>query len=412
MLRPRERFRRNDWPTLGVELELQLVDAVSLALKSAIDALLEHLPAELHGSAKPELMQCFVEVTSDPCRTVDEVGGDLTRKLGAVERAADRCGTRLLWAATHPFSHWRDQQLSPGERYARLVETLQVAVVRHVVFGLHVHVGVRSGDRAARLCDRLQRHLPVLLALSVNSPFWCGRPTGLQSHRIEVLADSPIGGPPPRMRSWRHYLEIVDRLFAAGCIRSVKDLWWDVRPNPAYGTVEVRICDMPPDLPSVLGLTALIQCLVADLSEEIDRRAAVPEGDPLLVRQNRWRACRYGPGATFVDPVSLEATPARRAVERLVERLRPVAERLGSGRHLDDVLGMAAGSTGSERQVALHEQAGDLAKVVRRLVERSRLTPQAPSDVRLGWPRPIGQGHPGSVTGPSRPVVPFGIPVA
>jgi carboxylate-amine ligase len=213
------------------------------------------------------------------------------------------------------------------------------------------------------------------------------------------------------MRSWRHYLEIVDRLFATGCIRSVKDLWWDVRPNPAYGTVEVRICDMPPDLPSVLGLTALIQCLVMDLSEEIDRRAAVPQGDPLLDRQNRWRACRYGLGATFVDPVSLEATPARRAVERLVERLRPIAGRLGSGRHLDYVMGMAAGPTGSERQVALHSQAGDLAEVVRRLVERSRLTPRAPFDVPLGWPLPIGLGHPGSATGPSRPVVPFGIPV-
>ena len=235
-------FHRNDWPTLGVEVELQLVDAESMALRSAIADVLAHLPGDLHASAKTEWVQSCVEITSDACRSVAEVGEDLSRKIRAVERAADRCGTRLLWAASHPFSHWRDQDITPDERYAGLVETHQIAVVRHVVFGLHVHVGVDSGDKAVVIGDRLQRHLPLLLALSVNSPYWCGRPTGLHSRRTQVLEGSPFGGPPPRMRSWGDYLATLDRLFTAGFIHSVKDLWWDLRPNPVYGTVECHGC--------------------------------------------------------------------------------------------------------------------------------------------------------------------------
>ena len=367
-------FHRNDWPTLGVEVELPLVDAESMALSSAIADVLAHLPGDLHASAKKELVQSCVEITSDACRSVAEVGEDLSRKIRAVERAADRCGTRLLWAAAHPFSHWRDQDITPDERYAGLVETHQIAVVRHVVFGLHVHVGVDSGDKAVVICDRLQRHLPLLLALSANSPYWCGRPTGLHSHRTQVLEGSPFSGPPPRMRSWGDYLATLDRLFTAGFIHSVKDLWWDLRPNPVYGTVEVRICDMPPDLPSVLGLTALLQCLVHSLSEQIDRGDGMSEDDPLLVRQNRWRACRYGLGAVLVDPVTLEAMPARQAAEHLAVRLRPASEWLGCAEALDQVPALAAGPTGSERQIALHEETGDLARMVRQFVRQSRLT--------------------------------------
>src|SRR5262249_50720649 len=169
-------FHRNDWPTLGVEVELPLVDAESMALRSAIADVLAHLPDDLHASAKKELAQWCVETPRAACRSVAQVGEDLSRKIRAVERAADRCGTRLLWAAAHPFSHWRDQDITPDERYAGLVETHQIAVVRHVVFGLHVHVGVDSGDKAGVVCDRLQPHPPLLLALSAHSPYSVRRP--------------------------------------------------------------------------------------------------------------------------------------------------------------------------------------------------------------------------------------------
>jgi carboxylate-amine ligase len=361
-------FRRNDWPTLGVEVELQLVDEESLVLTSASEAILADLPAWVGQSVKPEFMQCYVEINTDVCRTVDDVETDLLRKLRVTEEAAAHHGTRLFWAATHPFSHWQDQQITPQQRYGRLADWLGEAILRPVTFGLHVHVGVDSGDKAIQVGERLLEFLPVLLALSANSPFWHGRLTGYHAHRIEMLESTPTGGPPPRMRSWREYKALVDRLRAAGFIESRRELWWDVRPNADNGTVEVRICDMPSNLPDLLGLTALIQCLVSRLAAEVDQGTPPRDAHPWLVRQNRWRACRYGVGAELVDPLSLEAVPARQAADRLARRLAGVANRLGCVRHLEHVRCMSGQPSGAERQIALFEETGDLAEVVRRLL--------------------------------------------
>ena len=370
------RFRSNGWSTLGVEIELQLVDAETMALRSAIADVLSELPTELHDSVKPEFMQCYVEINTGVCRTVDEVAADLGPKIRAVERAADRHGLRLFWAATHPFSLWRDQQITPDERYYRLADWLQETVVRPVTFGLHVHVGVNSGDKAIEVGRRMQRYLPVLLAMSANSPFWHGRMTGHHAHRIEVLEGFPTGGPMPAMGSWAQYLNLVNQMKAAGFIDSHRELWWDVRPNAENGTIEVRICDMPADLNDVLGLTATIQCLVRSLSDEIDRGIIEPEPEPhpLMIRQNRWRACRFGLGAEIVDPNTLEALPARQAAESLIRRLGRLAGSLDCRRHLDHALNMTVRPTGSERQLILYEKVGDLAEVVRRLTRQSRLS--------------------------------------
>ena len=367
-------FRRNGWPTIGVEVELQLVDAESMGLRSAIAEVLSEVPADLHHSVKPEFMQCYVEINTGVCRTVDEVEADLTTKIRAVERAADRRGVRLFWAATHPFSYWRDQEITPNERYYQLADWLQETVVRPVTFGLHVHVGVDSGDKAIQVGRRIQRYLPLLLAMSANSPFWHGRMTGHHAHRIEVLEGFPTGGLMPALGSWAEYLELVDRMKAAGFIDSHRELWWDVRPSAENGTIEVRICDMPADLRDVLGLTAMIQCLVRSLSDEIDRGLTTPEPHPLMIRQNRWRACRFGMGAELVDPNTMEALPARQAAEALIRRLGKLSGFLGCRRHLGHALDMAAQPTGSERQIALAEEVGDLVEVVRRLTEQSQLS--------------------------------------
>jgi carboxylate-amine ligase len=384
-------FRGNAWPTLGVEIELQLVDSRSMALKSAIGEILADLPSTLHDSVKPEFMQCYVEINTDVCRTVDEVEADLAPKIRAVERVADRHGVRLAWAATHPFSCWRDQQITPDDRYYKLAALLQETVVRPVTFGLHVHVGVESGDKAILIGHRIQRYLPILLAMSSNSPFWQGRATGHQSHRVDVLEGFPTGGMMPPLSSWAEFRDLLDQMQTAGFVESHRELWWDVRPNAAHGTIEVRICDMPADLPDVLGLTAIIQCLVRSLSEEIDRGRVGPEPHPLLLRQNRWRACRFGLDAKLVDPSTMEAQPARGAAEALIRRLEGLSGQLGCHRPLGHALGMTVRPTGAERQLILHREVGDLAEVVRRLAGRSRLSAEPVGrhgfDGRAGgWP--------------------------
>jgi carboxylate-amine ligase len=364
------RFEPNDWPTLGVEIELQLVDARTMALRSAFDALHARLPVGLQAQVKPELMQCYLEINSAKCRSVAEIEADLSRTIRAVESAADAAGLRLLWAATHPFSPWHEQEITRNERYLGLVELLQDSARRLVCFGLHVHVGVDSGDKAVMIADRILRHLPTLLALSANSPFWNGRNTGLHSQRSKVMADLPTAGLPPLMRNWSEYVWLLRHMIETRFITTIREVWWDVRPHPNFGTVEVRICDLPPDLPSVLGLTALVQCLVQGLSHEIDRGTYLHDCHPFLVRLNKWRACRHGLSAELVDPYTQESLPARHVVRKLVSNLMGVARELDCVPYLESVLDMAERPTGSERQLAIHAECGDLVELVRRLTDQ------------------------------------------
>ena len=363
-------FTRNDYPTLGVEIELQLVDAESFALTSAIAEILERIPAEFAGRVKPELMQSYLEINTEICRTVADVELDLTAKLQVVAAAAEEVGTRLFWAATHPFSNWHEQRITPNERYYKLVELLQETARRLVTFGLHVHVGIESGDKAVMLCDRIMRHLPTLLALSSNSPFWNARFTGMHSQRSKVMENLPTAGLPPLMRNWSEYVWLVNHLINTGFINSIREIWWDVRPHHNFGTVEVRICDMPGTLPDVLGLTAVIQCLVHALSAEIDAGTYQHDCHPMIVRQNKWRASRYGMGAKLVDPQTQAVLDARVTVQDLVGRLRATGEELGCSAYLDHALLMTEQPTGAERQLAIYRESGQLREIVRKLTER------------------------------------------
>jgi carboxylate-amine ligase len=384
-------FPNNQWPTLGVELELQLVDAETAALTGAIDDVLAGVPADLADQVKPEFLRSYVELNTNTCRTVAEAAADLSRTVAAVDAAASRCGARLFWAGTHPFSRWRDQQITPNERYHELADLLKETVLRPVTFGMHVHVGVGSGDEAIGVINRLMPHLPVLLALSANSPLWHGRETGLHAYRIDMLEAMPTGGLPPMLSGWDEYLALTGRLYDCGFIRSAKDLWWDVRPNSRYGTVEVRICDMPPDLPGVLGLTALIQCLVHDLARHAAQAAPPEPHAELLIRQNRWRACRFGLDAELVNIATGKAKPARECVRSLVARLAPTAEALGCREELEHVRRMADGPTGAQRQLAIFGETGDPAAVVRRLVDEAAAALHAPTAPPAGAP-PLGPG--------------------
>jgi carboxylate-amine ligase len=369
------KFVTNDRPSLGVEIELNLVDHQTMALRSAITEVLAEIPDELQVAVKPELLQCYLEINSKVCNDVDEVRTDLEEKLSVVREAASRHDLRLFWSATHPFSRWQDQDVSPSERYHSLIDLLQETARRLVTFGLHVHVGVDSGDKAIMICDRIMQHLPTLLAFSANSPFWQGRNTGLHSHRVKVMETLPTAGLPPLMRNWSEYTWLLNHMVQTGFITTIREIWWDVRPHHNFGTVEVRICDMPPTIEHVLALTALIQCLVFDLSEEIDRGTYQYDCHPFMVRQNKWRACRYGMEAKLVDPVTYQAIPARRVVHGLVDRLEERGEQLGCAHYLRSVRELAERPTGSMRQLQIYQETHNLAEVVRRMLVMTEPAP-------------------------------------
>jgi carboxylate-amine ligase len=213
----------------------------------------------------------------------------------------------------------------------------------------------------------------VLLALSANSPCWEARITGLQSSRSKVMEGLPTAGLPTPMRNWSEYTWLINHLVQTGYINTIREIWWDVRPHHNFGTVEVRVCDMPASLDEALGLVALVQCLVTRLSNDIDEGTYQPEYHPMVVRQNKWRACRYGPRAQLVDRLTHELRSIPELTESLVRRLWPVAEELRCQEYLQRALGMAAGPSGADRQVALLEETGDPAEAVRRLTEETRL---------------------------------------
>ena len=298
-------------------------------MKSAINDILAGVPKRLHERFKPELMQCCLEINTDVCRSVAQVETDLEDKLVLAGQLAERINTRLYWAGTHPFSSWHDQNVTPDERYLGLVELLQDTARRLITFGLHVHVGVDTGDKALMICERIMNHLPTLLALSSNSPFWNSRPTGLQSQRSKLMDNLPTAGLPPLMRNWSEYVWLVNHLIDTGFINTIREIWWDVRPHNIFGTVEVRICDLPGSLEDVLGLTAAVQCLVHALSQEIDAGTYQHDCHPTMLRQNKWRACRHGMDANLVDPITQACLPARTVVRKLVDLLRDTSADLG-----------------------------------------------------------------------------------
>lgn len=375
---PKIDFRHNDRPTVGIELELGLVDAETMALSSAYGLLNAQLTADGHQDAdgtqyKPELMQCVLEINTDVCESIGEADRDLTRKLQIVQAAADSLGLRLWWGATHPFSQWGDQRITPDDRYLMLVSLLQDMARRLVTFGLHVHVGVDSGDKAVMICDRIMRHLPTLLALSVSSPFWESRNTGLHSHRSKIMEGLPTAGLPTLMRNWSEYVWLVNHMVDTGFINTIREIWWDVRPHHKFGTVEVRICDMPANLPDTLAIASLIQCLVKYLSDEIDQGTYQHDSHPMMVQQNKWRAARFGNRAILVDTDTYQTAPVSQVVAEMIAKLRDTSVELCCEDYLEHCVTLSREPSAAQRQLDILEQTGDPREIVRRLTAAARV---------------------------------------
>ncbi|MCH8924172.1 MAG: YbdK family carboxylate-amine ligase [Planctomycetes bacterium] len=370
-------FTSNDSPTLGIELEFGLIDAETMALSNSIQQVLDQLPHEEVAHFKPELMQSCIEVNTGICNTVGEAEIDLRQKIETVQRVIGPMGMHLWWGATHPFSLWQDQKVTPDDRYAMLVSLLQDMARRLVTFGLHIHVGVDSGDKAVMICDRMMQHLPMLLALSCSSPFWENRKTGLQSYRSKIMEGLPTAGLPTLMRNWSEYVWLVNHMVSTGFINTIREIWWDIRPHHNFGTVEVRVCDMPGNLDDAMSIAAMTQCLIKALSDDIDNGAYQHDCHPMMVRQNKWRACRFGVSAQLVNSYSYEVQPVTQIVENMIERLRPAGEELGCLDYLERNQALVAAGTAADRQLQIMQETGDPAEVVRQMIQQSRLDPVA-----------------------------------
>src|SRR5580658_5593371 len=358
--------------TLGIEWELQLIDGRSRMLRQDAREVLAALPALSKGGDHPkiryELMQSTVEVVTGICSTVSEAKEDLTATIAQLERITGSRGTMLACAGTHPVSDWRDAKMAPIQRYAELVEQMQWLARRIQTFGVHVHVGVRDGSKAIPIVNALTAYLPHFLAITASSPFWCGYDTGLASSRSVTFGALPTAGTPQRLQDWKQFEDYMDTLLRAGTIRSIKEVWWDIRPHPDFGTIEVRMCDGVPTLREIGMVAALSQCLVQLFNLQLDRGYQLPSPATWVVRDNKWRATRYGLDAIVITDDSGATAPVRDELYELVRELEPVADRLGCSAELGVVSEVLDGGASYERQRAVIANGGELTEVVDALV--------------------------------------------
>jgi carboxylate-amine ligase len=310
-------------------------------------------------------MQSVLEVATRIAGSVGEAMAEAAGLRARIRDAAAERQTIIASAGTHPFSRWEHQEVTAEPRYTGLMENMQWVAERELIFGLHVHVGLESSAQAIAAANGLRTWLPELLALSVNSPFWQARPTGLASTRTKVFETFPRSGLPPAFASFEEFELLVERGVRTNCFPDYTYIWWDVRPHPRLGTVEVRVCDAQTRLDSVAGIVALVQSLVATLAEGFERDGAVPIQPVTLIDENKWRAVRYGLDADLVDLERDEERTARDAVRALVELAEPAARRLGCRSELDRVEVVLGRGTGADEQRRVHEEQGNLLAVAR-----------------------------------------------
>ena len=354
--------------TIGIEEELMILDGESLELVNAIESLLE--PAT-SGEIKPELMESVLEVSTEPCPNTAQAGDQLRSLRGQVIQTAASKGFAIGAAGTHPFAMWEDQRIVARPRYRDLVSALRFVARQELIFGVHVHVGVDDPDKAIHVANGMRVHMPVLLGLSANSPFWRADATGLASTRTPIFRAFPRVGIPPTYKSWQDYERRIEFMEKARVIEDYTYLWHDVRPHPSFGTVEIRVMDSQTRVEHTLGLAALVQGLVKELSEHFEAGKRLSRYPFEMLDENKWLAARHGLEGELVDLPSSDRVGTRELARRLLDRMRPHCEELGSAAELEGVEDLLERGNGAARQVVVYEANHDLREVIGEIVAAS-----------------------------------------
>jgi carboxylate-amine ligase len=380
-------FSSSPRSSLGIEWELELVDRQTRHLRSGASEILTELGKRYDApeppKAKHELLESCVEVITGVCTTVREAVGDLRETVEEVAEEAAQRGLALMCSGTHPMTDWTTQTISPNPRYHKLVDQMQWMARQLQIFGVHVHVGVRAPEKVIPILNALTAYVPHFLALSASSPYWIGTDTGLASSRSKVFEGLPTAGLPYQLTGWTQFEDFMETLISARTIQSIREVWWDIRPHPGFGTVELRICDGLPTLEEIGLVAAMSQCLVDLLNTQLDRGYTLPTPKGWVVRENKWRAARYGLDCEIIVDDRGTTQPLRDAIKELVGELMPVAERLDCVEELSGVSRLLEAGASYERQrrvAAAH--GGDLTAVVDALV----------AEMAAGVPAPMPAG--------------------
>lgn len=373
-------FARSEADTLGVEWEIALVDGQSAELRSVAQEVLDGVKAaggldqdDEHPRVTQELLTNTVELVTGVHTSVAGARAELATTLDEVRKVTDPLGVELYCAGSHPFAQPTSQPVTDKDRYAKLIDRTQWWGRQMVIYGVHVHVGIDQAAKALPIVDGLINYQPHLLALSASSPYWNGESTGYASQRSLMFQQLPTGGLPFHFDQWGEYEQYVSDMMHTGVVDELNEIRWDVRPVPRFGTVEMRICDGLDSLHDVAAIAALTQCLVSDMSAQLDAGRHIPVMNPWFRVENKWRAARYGLDAIIIlDSAGHERLVTEHLADELT-RLTPTARRLGCEAELASVWDIVTEGAGYQRQcatAATHD--GDLRHVVLENTRRLR----------------------------------------
>ena len=358
--------------TLGIEEEYQIIDPQTRELRSYITQILDEGRLILREQVKPELHQSMVEIGSSVCQTPAELRNDLVRLRGAIMELAAKNGLKIAAAGTHPFSSWMTQEITPQERYMGVKQDMQELAQRLLIFGTHVHVGIEDREFLIDAMNVVRYLLPHMLCLSTSSPFWMGRQTGLKSYRSIIFRNFPRSGIPRVFQSWADFSYLVDTLVHTNSIPDGSKIWWDVRPNQSYPTLEFRICDVCTRVDEAVCIVAIFQAIIAKLWK-LRRDNMTFRVYPFdLIEENKWRAVRYGLDGKLLDLGKQEQLPARDLIRELIEWfIGDVVDELGSRKEVEYAYRILEEGSSADRQLATYQQTGDLKDVVDQLVHET-----------------------------------------
>src|SRR6266487_4470924 len=354
--------------TLGIEEEFAIIDPETRELRSHIQEILEYGKVILKEQIKPEMHQSVVELGTEICQSIVDARAHVIELRSRLAELAGGSGLKIASAGTHPFSHWRDQLITQGERYREIVKDMQQLARANLIFGLHVHVGIPDRDVAIHVMNQARYFLPHIYALSVNSPFWVGQDTGLKGYRLKVFERFPRTGIPDAFESLSEYEDYCKLLVKTGCVDNAKKIWWDIRLHPFFDTLEVRVCDAQTRVDDTLAIAALIQAIIAKLFKLLWQNTTFRIYRRRLLDENRWRAARYGIDGKLIDFGKEAEVEERSLLNELLEFVASEADEFGTHREMAHIERVMREGTGADRQLAAWKHTQDMKAVVDHIV--------------------------------------------
>jgi carboxylate-amine ligase len=351
--------------TIGVEEEYQITHPETRELRSRGQSILKEAREAVGDLVTPELYLSQIEIGTPICRSISEVRGELQHLRREVIAAAERSGSRIAAAGTHPYSHWGEQKLTPKERYQEIATDYQQLAREHLIFGCHVHVGISNREIAIQVMNRSRPWLAPLLALACNSPFWLGMDTGYGSFRTELWRRWPLSGTPQVFTSRSDYDRLVEKLISTGSISDATKIYWDVRPSARYETLEFRVADVCLTVDEAVMIAGLVRALARTCALEAERHVEIKHVRPEILRAAKWRAARFGLDEDLIDTQEGRAVPARALIEKLLAHVRPALEEQAEWDEVSSLVrDVMKRGTGSTRQREVYAQSGNLEGVV------------------------------------------------